>query len=274
MTSFDHQVSNQIVARIIHEVHLDTLSLVSASEIRQHMLKDDIALKEIRRTQIIQAKEKGHTPTEDTAAGQYIKLFAEMFDRIPWRRLLKRTTTRPYQYKPIYNSTYIVNAMNSSRQLIDIKNSMILSQNITTEDEVNIIIDLQPTSDLKELEERTNRLLRLKNLLPRPKSNQQPVKQKIQTSTVYERSPSVRAWVLQESRGICELCDQEGPFYLSNGNIFLEVHHVKSISEGGFDITENAVAVCPNCHRKLHYSTDSLLQKDKLYKKVPRLIRY
>jgi len=32
----------------------------------------------------------------------------------------------------------------------------------------------------------------------------------------------------------------------------LECHHVKWLSKEGEDTIENAVALCPNCHRKMH----------------------
>lgn len=33
---------------------------------------------------------------------------------------------------------------------------------------------------------------------------------------------------------------------------FLEVHHVKWLAKGGSDTVNNVVALCPNCHRKMH----------------------
>ena len=32
----------------------------------------------------------------------------------------------------------------------------------------------------------------------------------------------------------------------------LECHHVKLLVRGREDIIDNAVALCPNCHRKMH----------------------
>jgi len=34
---------------------------------------------------------------------------------------------------------------------------------------------------------------------------------------------------------------------------YLEVHHMIQLADGGEDTTENAVALCPNCHRQLHF---------------------
>ena len=46
------------------------------------------------------------------------------------------------------------------------------------------------------------------------------------------------------------------PFKKRNGEPFLEVHHVMWLSEGGSDSIENTVALCPNCHRKVHVRDD------------------
>ncbi|MGX5612966.1 HNH endonuclease [Bacillus toyonensis] len=33
----------------------------------------------------------------------------------------------------------------------------------------------------------------------------------------------------------------------------MEVHHVVPLAQGGEDSIENAIGICPNCHRKAHY---------------------
>jgi 5-methylcytosine-specific restriction protein A len=73
-------------------------------------------------------------------------------------------------------------------------------------------------------------------------------------STVYKRNVDVIAEVLSRANGFCELCAQPAPFIRKkNGEPYLEVHHTKQLSNGGEDTVENAVAVCPNCHRNAHY---------------------
>ena len=67
-----------------------------------------------------------------------------------------------------------------------------------------------------------------------------------------QRNPYVVAYTLRRANGICELCEQPAPFNKSNGEPYLEVHHVKHLKDGGGDMTENAVALCPNCHRMMH----------------------
>lgn len=88
----------------------------------------------------------------------------------------------------------------------------------------------------------------------------------------YLRSPEVRAWVRRQARGMCEGCDQKAPFDVE-GQPFLEIHHVKHLAEGGSDTISNAVALCPNCHRRAHYSSDKQDFMSLLYSKITRLIK-
>ncbi|MDP2165535.1 MAG: HNH endonuclease signature motif containing protein [Hydrogenophaga sp.] len=61
-------------------------------------------------------------------------------------------------------------------------------------------------------------------------------------------------FVLRRASGVCEQCNQGAPFFrLTDGTPYLEVHHRVRLSQGGADSVENAIAVCPNCHRSYHY---------------------
>lgn len=79
------------------------------------------------------------------------------------------------------------------------------------------------------------------------------------TSTQYKRNPDVIAEVLERANGICEKCDKPAPFLRRDLTPFLEVHHEVPLSEEGEDTVENAVAICPNCHREYHYAADKVI---------------
>jgi len=69
----------------------------------------------------------------------------------------------------------------------------------------------------------------------------------------YIRNPHVVAERLFLAEGNCENCKKPAPFLRSsNQTPFLEVHHKIPLSQGGYDILENTVALCPNCHREMH----------------------
>jgi len=124
------------------------------------------------------------------------------------------------------------------------------------------------TADPLALDQSVRELLR-GGEVPIPAGNPHPAKT-TQNSTAYYREPEVVAYVLQEARGRCELCDQV-PFHKPDGSVYLEVHHVRRLADGGADLVTNAVALCPNCHRKCHFSADKADQIEKLKQKVARL---
>lgn len=70
----------------------------------------------------------------------------------------------------------------------------------------------------------------------------------------FARSPAVVAEVLRIAAGRCELCECAAPFLRADGSPYLEVHHVRTLAENGPDTIDNAVALCPTCHRLLHHA--------------------
>lgn len=101
----------------------------------------------------------------------------------------------------------------------------------------------------------------------RPKKNSIAVVQ-------YARDPEVKAWVLDYADGVCELCGRDAPFRDDRSELHLEVHHVKALGDGGPDTIDNAVAVCPNCHRACHLGRNKKNLAGKLLRQVARLIKY
>lgn len=114
-------------------------------------------------------------------------------------------------------------------------------------------------------------LRRSKNLNV-PAGIEQPLRQS-RASTVYSRDSSVVAWVLDNSDGKCEVCHSNAPFTKQNGDHYLEVHHLLRLADGGSDTISNAVAVCPNCHRELHYGIRRQEILEHLFENICRLKR-
>lgn len=83
-------------------------------------------------------------------------------------------------------------------------------------------------------------------------TKQPPAKFQAQV-TRYTRSPHVIAERLAIADGQCEKCRKPAPFKrLRDNTPYLEVHHVKLLSQGGLDTVENTQALCPNCHSEVH----------------------
>jgi len=106
----------------------------------------------------------------------------------------------------------------------------------------NIGVDLT-TADLAELRRRAYEAA-LKVRRSEPKESKR---------LYYERSKTIRLYVLVRSKGNCEACKKPAPFNRKNGFFYLEPHHTKLISESGLDDLHWVGAVCPNCHREIHY---------------------
>lgn len=68
----------------------------------------------------------------------------------------------------------------------------------------------------------------------------------------YQRNPWVAEYAKRRAAGHCDLCTEPAPFSQKSGEPYLEVHHIKWLAKGGADTIENTVALCPNCHRKMH----------------------
>jgi len=74
-------------------------------------------------------------------------------------------------------------------------------------------------------------------------------------ATVFTRNPDVAAEVLERAEGSCGSCSKPAPFIRrSDDTPYLEVHHTKPLAAGGHDTVQNAIALCPNCHRQAHYA--------------------
>jgi 5-methylcytosine-specific restriction protein A len=73
---------------------------------------------------------------------------------------------------------------------------------------------------------------------------------------VRQRSIQVKEYVLARAAGICEGCTLPAPFVTAAGTPYLEPHHTRRLSDGGPDHPAWVIAVCPNCHRRAHYSLD------------------
>ena len=130
--------------------------------------------------------------------------------------------------------------------------------------------DAKPTPDPDLLERRTRKLL-TRGITVVPIGEQRPARV---TNTIerFVRSPAVKAWVLLAANGHCENCGLPAPFVQEDGTPFLEVHHIKPLAEGGSDTVTNAVAICPNCHRRFHYGANAVQLAARIVERVGRLI--
>ena len=85
--------------------------------------------------------------------------------------------------------------------------------------------------------------------------------------SIAKRSEAIKKYVLFRANGKCEGCEKEAPFKTKNGP-FLETHHVNRLSDGGPDHPKFVIALCPNCHREVHYGINGNSYNQKLIEKL------
>jgi 5-methylcytosine-specific restriction endonuclease McrA len=106
-----------------------------------------------------------------------------------------------------------------------------------------------PTNSLPKLQELRRQAER--------ESSKNPKREDVSSSTTttsrYKRSSAVREYALARADGTCELCGEDAPFLNKTGDPYLEVHHVNELSDGGADDPSIVGAVCPSCHKEIHY---------------------
>jgi 5-methylcytosine-specific restriction endonuclease McrA len=120
-------------------------------------------------------------------------------------------------------------------------------------DQISYFTDVQVLNNLEKRIKESKELSNQTRLERLATAQKKPLKIQI-SSTGYQRNPDVIIEVLLRANGICERCHNIAPFLkASDGTPYLEVHHIIPLSEGGDDTVENAQALCPNCHREMHF---------------------
>lgn len=79
------------------------------------------------------------------------------------------------------------------------------------------------------------------------------------TRKIFERSKDVHQYVLARANGACEAraCDQPPSFINKRTNQpYLEAHHTHRRSDAGPDAPTHVIALCPACHRRVHFGVD------------------
>jgi 5-methylcytosine-specific restriction endonuclease McrA len=87
----------------------------------------------------------------------------------------------------------------------------------------------------------------------------------------YSRSHAIKEYVKSRADGICEGCGEEAPFTSKTGDPYLHAHHVHELSKGGSDTPDTVLALCPNCHYRVHHGEDGDSYNERLKAKLDRI---
>lgn len=111
------------------------------------------------------------------------------------------------------------------------------------------------------------RKLSLEELKEKATSGQEVSPTRTITTKRRVRNPYVVEYVKRKANGKCQLCGEPAPFKDKKGQPYLITHYIDWLSNGGRDLIDNVVALCPNCHEKMHV-LDREEDKKKLLKQI------
>ena len=155
---------------------------------------------------------------------------------------LKSIKMRPksYELANIYGKSYDINNLSS------LKDHLLLLEKYYSK-----VVEGKTTSTIAIQQEQKEEL---------EYQSSSPKKGKKTTSVNWLRNPKNRDAALKNANYQCEV-DSSHKTFIINGKQFMEGHHIIPMEyqniflTDNLDVEENIVSICPNCHRKIHYSS-------------------
>lgn len=203
------------------------------------------------------------------SANDYTRNLSQLLNGEKYQRTLSIAGTRIFlqRIKDELPPKYLGNAITSIEAHLDYYEQL---RNVRMTGQRNLIAEFKPDQDVtfhlhttKEIEsellDRVQKSAKDTSAERRTRLAQATkTAQQIKVTTeVYQRNPDVIAEALYRAQGVCEFCKSSAPFTRKSTNTpYLEVHHRIPLSEGGEDTLQNAIALCPNCHREAHFGTN------------------
>ncbi len=113
------------------------------------------------------------------------------------------------------------------------------------------------TVRMEEIEEKEAAQLSADELLTRARTiHSGPAEIYTASSQQRRRNPLLQLAAKARANGVCQLCGLTLDYKDKQGRPYLEAHHIIPLAENGPDELSNMVALCPNCHRKMHVAGD------------------
>ena len=125
-------------------------------------------------------------------------------------------------------------------------------------DNPNSYVSEELITELYEDQQKIASSLDFKELEQRAIKSGSPASSRKTYTQTYARNPYISEYTKRRANGICELCKNPAPFSDKHDIPYLESHHILWLSKNGPDTINNTVALCPNCHKRMHVRNDKL----------------
>ncbi|MCK8607261.1 HNH endonuclease [Apilactobacillus ozensis] len=156
-------------------------------------------------------------------------------------------------YPPFYRDE-LVEGTNNTRKVAVFPLQFI--EDISKIYSLNGEVDKEVKKDYSNQKNKKYSKFQISKLIAKAKKQQfyktKPVPEKTVNELVPLRNLSIVELARLFAHGKCQLCNKNAPFCEKDGTPFLEVHHIQWLSKGGPDTIDNVIAICPNCHRRMH----------------------
>jgi 5-methylcytosine-specific restriction protein A len=123
---------------------------------------------------------------------------------------------------------------------------------------IKIVEDGNIQEIIKEIMYEKNKLSNVN--IKKPIGNENTIKKKTSTERII-RDTKVSKWIKKLWNNQCQICGTI--IDLLNNDTYSEAHHIHPLKNGGPDIIDNLLCVCPNCHVKLDYGAIKI-EKDEI----------
>jgi HNH endonuclease len=108
-------------------------------------------------------------------------------------------------------------------------------------------------------------------IIARAKLRTGPPPRRTRQISDFVRDPYIVAAALARAQDQCEMPNCKSQlFQRDDERSYLEVHHILPFAEGGDDTLINAAALCPSCHRELHFGKLRLKKRAELKGAIDR----
>ncbi len=245
--SYFRQLDN--ISHKMLELRLTNKSLFNINDIRE---LDEI-YKYFKTNPIIEKMNRTGNNQFTAAFNHYRNMIKSKFDGLTEGQfkefIVETTSSIDNQDEEIKDANKRITLKYAEKYNIEEKNNHVEEEPIIYN--TNDIIDEKIFFAEEEKRQKGARLLDVDKLRTKAKnansSNESYVKVKH-----YDRDPNITEYTKIRANGICELCKSPAPFKDKDGVPYLESHHLITLADKGPDSICNTVALCPNCHRKMH----------------------
>ena len=125
----------------------------------------------------------------------------------------------------------------------------------------------EPMAD--ELGRQLAKSLDTKKLAEKAKRRVGPPPKRQRMVNDFVRDPFIVAAAIARADGRCEMPECNAQlFNREDDRPYLEVHHITPLGEGGDDTFINAAALCPSCHRELHFGKMRMAKREILRSEI------